>query len=141
MRNAHAEIRCAVAQANEDRAGIRAETDRFLDGQRGANLVALLFHHQRVTVDHIGAAVGLAFQREQFLRVVAQVRGAIERIDAGSRIHRGERAYLATFFKLTRFSFVMAADEQLQLFRIVMGGGTPQTGRGHAASLLRLAMT
>ncbi len=43
-----------------------------------ARAAGLLLHHQRVAVDHIGAGVALAFQREQFLVIAAQMRGAVE---------------------------------------------------------------
>ena len=40
--------------------------------------LASCFTDQRVAVDHIGAGVALAFQREQFVVIGAQMRGAIE---------------------------------------------------------------
>ena len=48
--------------------------------EQRARAVGLLLHHQRVAVDHIGAGIALAFQREQLLVVAAQMRGAIENV-------------------------------------------------------------
>ena len=49
----------------------------------------VLLHHQRVAIHHIGAGVAMALQREQFLVVAAQMRGAIENVgDEGGTAER-----------------------------------------------------
>ena len=54
--------------------------------QQRAGAVGLLLHHQRVAMDHIGAGVALALQREQFLVIAAQMRGAIENMGDEGRM-------------------------------------------------------
>jgi len=66
--------------------GIGAEFQRFIDGQQRARSLSLLLHHQRVAIHHIGAGVAAPFQREQFLVVAAQMRGAIENMRDESRL-------------------------------------------------------
>ena len=51
----------------------------------------LLPHHQRVAVDHIGAGVAVAFQREQFLVIAAQMRGAVENMGDESGLAERKR--------------------------------------------------
>ena len=89
--NAHAEHRRAVAQAQEDRAGIGAEFPRFLDRQQRARAVVFLLHHQRIAMHHIGAGIAVAFQRQQLLIVGAQMRGAIEHMGDEGRLPERKR--------------------------------------------------
>ena len=58
--------------------GLAPSFTRLLDAEQHARPVRLLLHQQRVAVDHIGAGVALAFQREQLFVIGAQMRGAIE---------------------------------------------------------------
>ena len=56
----------------------------MLSSARGP--LGLLLHHQRVAIHHIGAGIAVAFQREQFRVVAAQMRGAIENIGDEGRL-------------------------------------------------------
>ncbi len=90
-RDAHAEHRRTVAQAQKDRAGIGAEFHGLVDAEQDARSAGLLPHHQRVAIDHIGAGVAVAFQREQFLVIAAQMRGAVENVGDESRLAERKR--------------------------------------------------
>ena len=54
--------------------------------EQRARAARLLLHHQRVAIDHIGAGVAMAFQREQLLVIGAQMRGAIENMGDEGRL-------------------------------------------------------
>ena len=90
-RDAHAEHRRTVAQAQKDRAGIGAEFHGLVDAEQHARAAGLLPHHQQVAVDHVGAGVAVAFQREQFLVIAAQMRGAIENVGDEGRLAERKR--------------------------------------------------
>jgi hypothetical protein len=79
-RDAHAEYRSTLAQAEKDRAWIGAEFQRLVDRQEHAGAAGILLHDQRVAVHHIGAGVAMPLQREQFLVAAAQMRGAVENV-------------------------------------------------------------
>jgi len=57
---------------------VKLARGRFLDAEQHARPIRLLPHQKGVAVDHIGAGVALALQREQFFVIGAQMRGAIE---------------------------------------------------------------
>jgi hypothetical protein len=87
--DAHAEYRGAVAQSEEDGAGVGAELQRLGDRQQPARADGLLNHHQGVAMQHIGAAVALAFQGEQFFVTESQMRRTIELVrDEGRMVQR-----------------------------------------------------
>ena len=58
--------------------GLAPSFTRLFDAEQHARPIRLLLHQKRVAVDHIGAGVALALQREQFFVIGAQMRGAIE---------------------------------------------------------------
>ncbi len=101
-RNAHAEHRRAVAQAQKDRAGIGAEFQRLVDAEQHAGAVGFLSHQQRVAVDHIGAGVAMALQRHQFLVIAAQMRGAVEDVGDEGRLAERKRIECGHELNLTR---------------------------------------
>ena len=76
----HAEHGRTIAQPQEDRAGIGAEFDRFVDRQQRSRASFVLLHHKRVAKHHVGARVAMAFQRKQFRVVGAQMRGTVENV-------------------------------------------------------------
>ena len=88
-RNAHAEDGRTVAQAQKDRAWIGSQLHRLFDAKQHARPVRLLSHQKRVAVDHIGAGVALAFQREQLFVIGAQMRCAIENMRNESGLASG----------------------------------------------------
>jgi hypothetical protein len=85
-RDAHAEHRRAVAQAQKDRAWIGAEFQRLVEAKQRAGPAMLHLHHQRVAVHQIGARLGVAFQCKQLFVIAAQMRGAIEDIGDEGRL-------------------------------------------------------
>ena len=66
--------------------GLAPITERLLDREQRAGAALLLLHQQRVAVDHIGAGILLAFEREQFFVIGAQMRGAIEHMGDEGRL-------------------------------------------------------
>ena len=116
--DAHAEDRGAFAQAQKDGAGIGAEFQRLVDRQQRAGAAGILLHHQRVAMHHIGAGVAVAFQRQQFRIVGAQMRGTIEHMGDEGRL--AQRKQSNALMSSTKPDFAAKrADEILDFFGVM----------------------